>query len=48
MRALRVVWGVGCAFAGVAAVASVWMRAYSLDRKGKVEELKAGEAMTSN
>ena len=33
VRALRVVWGVGCALAGVAAVASWWMREYSLDRK---------------
>ena len=40
VKALRVVWGVACAIAGVAAVASFWMKAYSLDRKGKVEDVK--------
>ena len=40
VRALRVVWGVGCLLAGVAAVASFWMKGYSLDRKGKLEEIK--------
>jgi hypothetical protein len=41
VRALRVVWGVGCALAGLAAVASWWMREYSLDRT-KVDVGKVG------
>ena len=44
VKALRVVWGVGCALAGIATVASFWMRAYSLDKKGRVEDVETQQS----
>lgn len=42
VKALRAVWGVECALAGVAAVANFWMKGYNLVGRGRAEELKEG------
>ena len=38
VKALMVVWGVGCAVAGVAGISSLWMKLYSLDRDRREEQ----------
>lgn len=41
VKALMAVWGVGCASAGVAGIACLSMKTYSLDRDAKEEEEQA-------
>jgi len=41
VQALMMVWAAGCALSGIMALASFWMKSYSLDRKLKAEEIKS-------
>jgi hypothetical protein len=38
VRALMVVWAVGCALAGAVGIASFWMEGYCLDRKSEIKD----------